>query len=114
MKKRTIRANFIFISLKENLLTILFVLFAIGLIVFSRENLTASKQGLSLWITSVVPSLLPFFIACELLSSTNIIDYLGIKLKKIMKPIFNVPGEGAFPFIMGIISGYPVRSKNCY
>ena len=61
-----------------------------------------------------MPSLLPFFIACELLSSTNIIDYLGIKLRKIMKPIFNVPGEGAFPLIMGIISGYPVRGKNCY
>ncbi len=28
-----------------------------------------------------------------------------------MKPIFNVPGEGAFPFIMGIITGYPVGAK---
>lgn len=28
-----------------------------------------------------------------------------------MRPIFNVPGEGAFPFIMGIISGYPVGAK---
>ena len=28
-----------------------------------------------------------------------------------MKPLFNVPGIGAFPFIMGIISGYPVGAK---
>ena len=28
-----------------------------------------------------------------------------------MKPIFNVRGEGAFAFIMGIISGYPVGAK---
>ncbi|MCI8444174.1 MAG: sporulation integral membrane protein YlbJ [Clostridia bacterium] len=28
-----------------------------------------------------------------------------------MKPIFNVPGEGAFAFIMGLISGYPVGAK---
>jgi len=28
-----------------------------------------------------------------------------------MRPIFNVPGEGAFPFIMGIISGYPTGAK---
>jgi len=28
-----------------------------------------------------------------------------------MRPIFNVPGEGAFPLIMGIISGYPVGAK---
>lgn len=28
-----------------------------------------------------------------------------------MKPVFNVRGEGAFAFIMGIISGYPVGAK---
>ena len=28
-----------------------------------------------------------------------------------MKPIFNVPGEGAFALVMGIISGYPIGAK---
>ena len=28
-----------------------------------------------------------------------------------MKPLFNVRGEGAFAFIMGIISGYPIGAK---
>ena len=28
-----------------------------------------------------------------------------------MRPLFNVPGEGAFAFLMGIISGYPVGAK---
>jgi sporulation integral membrane protein YlbJ len=28
-----------------------------------------------------------------------------------MRPIFNVPGEGSFPFLMGIISGYPTGAK---
>lgn len=114
MKSRTVKTNFIFISLKDNILTIIFVLFAIGLIAFSRDNLVASKEGLTLWVSSVVPALLPFFIACELLSHTTIIDYLGKKLNKFMKPIFNVPGEGAFPLIMGIISRLSCWSKNCY
>ena len=60
---------------------------------------------------NIVPTLLPFFIATELLCSTGIIEILGNKLNKFMKPIFNVPGEGAFPFIMGIITGYPVGAK---
>ena len=111
MKRKSVKTNFIFINLKKNFLSILFVLFAIGLIAFSRDNLEASKNGLTLWVNSVVPSLLPFFIACELLSQTNIIDILGRKLNRIMKPLFNVPGEGAFPLIMGIISGYPVGAK---
>ena len=28
-----------------------------------------------------------------------------------MKPIFNVPGEGIFPFLMGLISGYPIGAR---
>ena len=75
-----------------------------GLIVFSQDNLVAAKDGLLLWMSSVVPALLPFFIACELLAKTDIIDFLGRKLGKVMKPIFNVPGEGAFPLVMGVIS----------
>ena len=111
MVRKSIKTNFIIIPLKKHLLSILFVLFAIGLVLFSRSNLTAAKDGLSLWMTSVVPALLPFFIACELLTYTDIIDVFGKSLGKIMRPLFNVPGEGAFPLIMGIISGYPVGAK---
>ncbi len=42
---------------------------------------------------------------------TNLIFHLGIILNKYMKPIFNIRGEGAFVFIMGIISGYPMGAK---
>lgn len=42
---------------------------------------------------------------------TNIVLILGKILNKYMKPIFNVRGEGAFAFIMGIISGYPMGAK---
>lgn len=111
MVRKKVRANFIFIHLRKNMISIIFVLLTIGLITFSNSNLSAAREGLVLWYTSVVPALLPFFIACDLLSQTNIIDYLGRKLSKIVRLIFNVPGEGAFPLIMGIISGYPVGAK---
>ncbi len=35
----------------------------------------------------------------------------GKLLNKFMRPIFNVPGEGAFALLMGIVSGYPVGAK---
>jgi len=104
MVKKKVKTNFIFFNLRKNILPMVFILFLIGLVIFSKDNLKASKDGLTLWMTSVVPALLPFFIACELLASTDIIDYLGKTLRKIMRPIFNVPGEGAFPLLMGIIS----------
>lgn len=99
------------IKLKRNLLPILFLGFTFCLLIFSKSNLPAVKSGLSLWASSVVPSLFPFFVATELLMHTNIITLLGNLLNRYMKPLFNIRGEGAFAFIMGIISGYPVGSK---
>ena len=109
MKRRSFK--FILFSVKENLLSIIFILFTISLVIFSNSNLSAAKTGLSLWANSVVPSLFPFFIATELLSYTNVIKILGNSLNFLMRPLFNVPGEGSFPFIMGIISGYPTGAK---
>lgn len=98
-------------SFKKNIIPAIFCLFTICLVLFSNQNLTATKNGLALWFNSVVPSLLPFFIATELLGYTNIVSKIGKLLNKIMKPIFNVPGIGAYAFVMGIISGYPVGAK---
>ena len=105
------KSLFFFLNLRKHFLPFLFCLFTICLVFFSRSNITAAKDGLSLWANSVVPSLLPFFIATHLLSYTNIPSILGKFFSKIMRPIFNVPGEGSFAFIMGIISGYPMGAK---
>lgn len=106
-----IKSNFIVLKLKRSFFPIIFLGFTGGLLLFSKSNLPAVKAGLKLWANSVVPSLFPFFVATELLIHTNLISQLGIILNKYMKPIFNIRGEGAFVFIMGIISGYPMGAK---
>lgn len=106
-----IKQNFYVIKLKRNILPLIFVIFTLCLLLFSKSNLPAIKSGLLLWANSVVPSLFPFFVATELLMHTNVISQLGILLNRFMKPLFNIRGEGAFAFIMGIISGYPVGAK---
>lgn len=98
-------------SLKKNGLAILFCIFTICLVLFSKTNLTAAKNGLILWANAVVPSLFPFFVATEMLGYTNVVPFLGKWLTPIMRPLFGVPGEAAFAFIMGLISGYPVGAK---
>ncbi len=101
----------ILVLLKKNIISVLSVLFVICLVIFSKSNLTATLDGIKLWANSVLPSLFPFFVAVELLGNTNVVYYLSKFLDKFMRPIFNVPGVGAFPFIMGLISGYPVGAK---
>lgn len=103
--------NLFVVRLKKAILPFCFCLFVLLLLVFSKSNLASSKSGLLLWANSIVPSLLPFFVATELLSHTFIVPLLGRVLNNIMRPVFNVPGEGAFALIMGIISGYPIGAK---
>ena len=105
------KPKFIILSIKRNIISIIFLLFTICLVIFSNTNLTATKNGLLLWVNSVVPALFPFFIATELLSYTNIVQKFERLLTPIMRPLFNVPGAGAYAFIMGIISGYPIGAK---
>jgi len=106
------KTNHVYIvKIKQLIFPTILVLFTACLIIFSNSNLSAAKSGLVLWANSIVPSLFPFFIATELLSHTNFAYYLGKVLNKLMKPIFNVRGEGSFAFIMGIISGYPIGAK---
>ena len=105
------KCYFYVLKIKRNIFALIFLIFAICLLLFSTNNLPAIKKGLSLWANSVVPSLFPFFVATELLMNTNFVNILGRLLNNIMKPLFNVRGEGAFAFIMGLISGYPVGAK---
>lgn len=103
--------RFYIIKLKQLILPCILIVFTGCLVIFSKTNLISAKNGLVLWVNSIVPTLFPFFVATELLSHTNFTYYLGKVLNKIMKPIFNIRGEGSFAFIMGIISGYPMGAK---
>lgn len=103
--------KFIVFKLKSAIIPFAICVFTIFLLIFSNDNLVAAKNGIFMWYSSVLPSLLPFFMATELISYTNIVPYIGKILTPIMRPLFNVPGEGAFALILGIISGYPVGAK---
>lgn len=103
--------KFIVFKIKSAIIPFCILIFTICLLIFSNDNLVAAKNGIFMWYNSVLPSLLPFFIATELISYTNIVFYIGKLLNPIMRPLFNVPGEGALALILGIISGYPVGAK---
>lgn len=99
----------------ENLsyyLVIMIVLFLVTtIIIYPGESVSSAYNGLVVWATLVVPALLPFFIGSEILINLGVVKFFGVLLEPIMRPIFNVPGEGSFAFAMSITSGYPVGAK---
>ena len=98
-------------KLSNYIITILILLFAIGLIVFSSSNVIIINNSFELFINTVFPSLFPFLIVVELLSYTFLIPFITSKFGIVMERIFNLPKIASYPFIMGLFSGYPVGAK---
>ena len=98
-------------KISNSILTIIIILFAFCLLFFSESNILAVQSSINLCLNSIFPSLFPFLIVSNLLSYTTVISFLSSKLERLMKLVFKMPGISAYPFVLGIISGYPVGAK---
>lgn len=90
------------------ILSFLTIFITIAIIQYPKDTFDSAIVGLNLWWNVVFPSLLPFFILSELLMGLGVVHALGVLLEPLMRPIFNVPGIGAFALSMGLASGYPM------
>lgn len=86
-------------------------LFAAFLCLFPGEMILSVKEGLLLWYSQVLPSVFPFLIVIGVLIEIGAIGRIGRLLEPVMRPVFGIPGAGAFALIMGGVSGYPVGAK---
>ncbi|HOV78534.1 MAG TPA: sporulation integral membrane protein YlbJ [Bacillota bacterium] len=81
-----------------------------GMVIYPQIVFEGAAAGLKAWWNIVFPSLLPFFIASELLTNFGVVHFMGILLEPVMRPLFNVPGAGSFVVAVGYTSGYPIGS----
>lgn len=84
------------------------VFITIAMVIYPKDAFDSAIMGLNLWWNVVFPSLLPFFILSEILMGIGVVHFIGVLLEPLMRPIFNVPGVGAFAMSMGLASGYPM------
>lgn len=91
--------------------SIIFCLLVACIILYPNEAFSSALDGLKLWFNVVCPALLPFFICIEILIGLGIVSFFGSTFKPLMRPVFNVPGEGSFGFFMSMSSGYPIGAK---
>lgn len=103
MKKNRIFAFFV---------PVFIVLFLIvGIIIFPNDSIIAAKEGLTIWTSVLIPSLLPFIIGANLIVELKIVDIIGFIINPITRFIFNVSGKSALVFAISTVSGYPVGAK---
>lgn len=69
------------------------VLCCILMVVLPQAALDSARKAINLWMTDVLPALLPFFICAGFLQNIGVMAYLK---------------SGTFPFVMSVLSGYPM------
>lgn len=78
------------------------------MLLYPQAAYEGACRGLSTWSVHLLPSLLPFFIAADLLLSLGFVRFLGIILEPVMRPVFRLPGETGFALALGFTSGFPM------
>ena len=98
---------------KNYIIFFLITLFIIIFIINIETSLDAVVDGLSLCLNSIIPTMFPFSVICNLL-----IYYDGIAIySKFLGPIFCKPlgltKTCSFPIAASLICGYPLGAKYC-
>ena len=97
---------------KTSIFASFFVIFLIFLMIFLPKLCISSiHNGLLVWATCIVPSLLPFMFFTKILTGLGFISHISTHLGKVPRKLFGAPKISAYIFLMSIVSGYPVGAK---
>lgn len=83
----------------------------LAMMAYPAIALNAAQKGISLWASSVLPALLPFFICANFMTVIGLPAYIGKIFEVPFQKIFGAPGVSAFVFSVSITSGYPMGAK---
>lgn len=94
--------------IKKYITAILTSLLIILLVLFSKNSMVSASNALETCLTILLPSLFPFFVASRLLILSGSASIIGKLFSPFVKILFGINQNGAIPFFLGILSGYPV------
>lgn len=78
-----------------------------------KDAVEAAGNGLLLWYSKVLPTLLPFAVLSNILIASNYLQYISRFAAPVLKRLFPVSDNGAFILLSGFLFGFPMGSKNC-
>ena len=83
----------------------------LGLILRTELAVAAAREGVALCMQVILPSLFPFFVLSSLVVELGLTERPGRLLRRVMGPLFHLPGDCAGAFLLGIVGGYPVGAR---
>jgi sporulation integral membrane protein YlbJ len=98
-------------KLRKWLLAGVAALLMLGFALQPVVSLKSAREGLNLFLTVVLPSLLPFMVCANLFIESGAAASAGRLLNPLMRPLFACPGEAAFALTAGLLAGYPTGAR---
>ncbi len=98
-------------KLKQLFKLFIFIFSIAILLVFSKENFESVKQSITMFISSVAPSLFPFIFFTEFILGTEIIILLAEFIGKYIQKIFGTSKNSTIAIIIGFLCGFPMGAK---
>lgn len=97
--------------MKQRIITLFCICLLLFLLVHPEEALLSAKDGMSLWLNVMIPTLLPFLILTGILLKTGNIPQILEPLAPFWKHFFGISPAGAYVLILGFLCGYPMGAK---
>ena len=98
-------------SIKHLLLSCTVLMLLMFLLLHPAEGLTAARDGMGLWLNTLIPTLLPFVILTDILLKTSLMEKLLSPFSGLWKLLFGLSPMGAYGLLTGILCGYPMGAK---
>lgn len=96
-----------------NIIVILSCLILLFEILFHKTLVFETiSYSLEIWVTSLIPSMFPFFILSDILINFNITNYIPKRIKTIFTKLFHVNEAIVTIFFLSCLSGFPSNARN--
>ena len=98
-------------KLKNILNIVIFCISLSVLLIFSKDNFENVKKSVSIFISSIIPSLFPFIFFTEFILNTDILGTIQKTCGKFLSKFFNISEKSSPAVITGFLCGFPMGAK---
>lgn len=70
------------------------------------------SYSLEVWVSSIIPSLFPFFVVSDILISYDVTRYIPRVIKRLLGWLFNASENVVALFLLSVVSGFPSNARN--
>ena len=97
--------------MKSKILTLFSICLLFFLLLHPDEGLLGARDGLTLWLNVMLPTLLPFLIFTGILLKAGNLTKLLNPFSLLWEKCFGLSAAGAYVLILGFLCGYPMGAK---